>query len=97
MEQGVGEAGACIDQVLAVIEEQQELALAERRADLINDGPPRLFTDVHGRGNCPRNACRIGDGRQLDQPHPIGITVEDSGGEVEGEPGLAAAARTGQR
>src|SRR6202022_2633325 len=43
------------------------------------------------------NRGRIGDRCELDQPHAIGIAVEEIGGEVQGQTGFSAASRTGQR
>ena len=47
-------------------------------------------------GDGRRHGVRIGDRRQLDQPHPVAGAVEHLGGHLQAQPGLAASAGPGQ-
>jgi hypothetical protein len=97
VEQRIGKLGTGGDEVLAVIEHEQQVAAPERRTDRVNGGPTGTLTDVYGAGDGRAHRGRIGDGRELDQPHTIRIAIEDVGGKLKGKTRLSAASGSGQR
>src|ERR1700737_4525834 len=83
--------------MLAVVQDEQNQPAVKRGADRVNSWTTRPLTDVSCCGDRRTHPRGIRDRRQLDQPYPVGVAVEQVGREVKGEPRLSAAARAGQR
>ena len=82
-EQRVHECRGCHDQVLAVVEDDQSRAIAQR---LVNRGchrPVHLFLDLHGDGELLGDQVDLDDGAEIDEPDTIGETVGESGSDLE--------------
>ena len=94
---GLGGLGAAADQVLAVVEHDQQVlrgqgieqGLQGRPARL--GGDPQRLTDGRGHG------VLVGDRGQLHQPDPVTGPVQQLGGHLQAQPGLAAPPGPGQR
>ncbi len=95
-EQSLGEARDRLDQVLAVVEQEQQPAIAdvpgERDLRRPVGGQPRV------QRLCDRRPDQLGlpERRQLDRPDPVGKVLGPLPGELQRQPGLAAAAGSGQ-
>jgi hypothetical protein len=95
-EQMVRQAGTGIDQVLAIIEQEQEGARAECGHKGARDRLARHLADAQARRNHLRHEEGIGDRREIDHPDTIregGTHLRDN---LQGQPGLATAPHTGQ-
>ena len=69
--EGIDERRACIEQVFAVIEQQQEPPVLEMFDECRRDGLPRFFVETKHRRRGPRHEARVGKRRQLDQPGAV--------------------------
>jgi hypothetical protein len=90
-EQMVRQAGTGIDQVLAIIEQEQEGARAECGHKGARDRLVRHLADAQARRNHLRHEEGIGDRREIDHPDTIregGAHLRDN---LQGQPGLATA------
>ncbi len=101
-QQALGEAGRVLDQVLAVVQDQQDVPARHGPGDPL-DGPGRVSRAgghsgvrrrAEGRQHGPRHAVRAGGVGEFGQPDVRGGQGRGGGG--EGQPGLADAARAGQ-
>ena len=82
--------GAGADQVLAVVEHDQDVQGGQRIQQGLGDGPAGLPGDPQRPGNGRRHRILVGDRGQLHQPHPITGPIQQLGGHLQAQPGLAA-------
>src|SRR4029453_8557885 len=68
----VGEVRAGGDEVLAVVQDQQELSIARVFQKRIENWPVWSFVDVEYGGNSLRDEARIGQRGQINNPDAIG-------------------------
>ena len=94
VQQGVGERGAAFNEVLAIIQNQEQLRGGEIPRDESLSVTAPGFLDDHGLGYGLRNESGIGDRGELDPPDPAPGTPRHQGGHSERESGLAAPTRT---
>lgn len=91
-EELLGELGAGLHDVLAVVEEKQEALGAEIGGERVEQGAARVLADAeHGRHGLG-DAGRIGEGGELDEPHAVGEARQERGADLLGEAALANAA-----
>ena len=90
-EQVFGDLGRRGDHVLAVVEHDQELAVADQL------GQPARIREREGRGDGLPDSCGIADGGQFHQAAPERHSRGHGARHVEREAGLAHPARTHQR
>jgi hypothetical protein len=67
----LGEVGACLQHVLAVVEDHEHplaLRMARQRLD---HRPPGILLHAHDRGERVRDAPLVGHGAELDEPHAV--------------------------
>jgi hypothetical protein len=77
--------------MLAVVQHEQQTALAEGGSERIDDGLACGFTNTDGGGDAMGDQLRVGQRSQLDQPDAVGIAVGHLGCQLERQAGLAAA------
>ena len=95
-QQGGGEPGARVQEMLAVVQDEQQPPLGQLpgQRDL---GRPRLGQrHVQHRRDRLRHQLGTRQRRQLDDVDAVGIAVDQPGRGLVGQPGLARAARAGQ-
>ena len=97
MQQRVGQLGACVDQVLAIIQYQQHILIAQVRGERGEQRPAGLLTHTQHGGDCLRNERRIGQWRQLDQPDSIREPRVHRRRQLQRQAGLAGAAWPSER
>jgi hypothetical protein len=93
---GVGELAAGVDQVLARVEDEQQLPAAQVVKEM---RPARLVArrDSDGRGDRAGQLVRVVDPAQVDQPDTVLVAVGRLRRGSQCEPGLAHAGRPGDR
>src|SRR5207244_984907 len=89
-EERLGEAGACADHVLAVVEDEEGLEVANVLAERGENRAALLLSEAEDPGDHRRDALRIGDRCELDEPDSVGIPLHDLLGHLEREASLAA-------
>jgi len=103
--QHLGQLGDRVDQVLAVVEDQQhppglqQLHQPLHRILLRRQGDrawPEPTADAQGRGHGVGHRPLAAQRGQLDQPDPVGDVVGQAGRHLHGQAGLARPARTGE-
>ena len=96
-EQRLRQAGARLDQMLAVVEHEQRIPIAQR----LEQGVPRRADAVaaHAQrvGHVVRHELGIRKWGELHPRDSVRVLRAQAGGHLEGETGLAAAARAGER
>ncbi len=95
-EQVVGEGGAGVDQVLAVVEDEERGPGGEEGGQGRQHRAARSFPQAEGGGHGDRDARGIGDRREFDKPEALREGGSEVGCKLQGEAGLAAAADTGE-
>ncbi len=88
---------AGFNQVLAVVQDQQELLVAKVVGQDVEERTPRLFAHPECGRHALHHQRRIQNGRQLDKPDPLCELIEKIRGCLQREPGLAGTAGAGQR
>ena len=92
-----GEARARVDQVLAVVEDDEKAPVRDLRAHRLHQA--RLV--VHAQSEClgdrPGHQPCVGQRGQIDEPGAVGVVVEDVGGDLQRQARLPNASRTGDR
>jgi hypothetical protein len=83
-----GDFGGGLDDMLEVVEHEEQRPIGDGRGEIAAD-PERM------RGRC-RHELRVTQRGQWHPPDAVPITTGDFDGCLRGEPGLAAAARSGQ-
>ena len=97
LEKLFGQVGARVHEVLAVVEDDEELAVANELDERLDHGAARLLHDAeHGRDRLGNQPC-IGDRRKLDEPDAVGKFVEHVGRDLQRQPRLAETAHPEQR
>src|SRR4029453_13585928 len=94
---GISEQRACIEQVLAVIEQKQEPLVPEMFGECRRDRLLRLFFEPEDLRRGPRHEAGLGERCELDQPCAIRKTLEGIGGKLQAQARLATTASTGKR
>ena len=92
----VGEGGAGIEQVLAVVEDEERGLRGEEGGRRGRAGSARRFAQAEGGSDGDGHEDGVGERREFDEPDARGKSGEEIGGEGEGEAGLAAAADAGE-
>jgi len=95
-EEMVSEGGTGIDQVLAVVEDEERGLGSEDGVEGFEGGSARRFLQTEGGGDGDGEEGGIGDGREFDEPEALWEEGEEIGGEGEGEAGLAATTDAGE-
>jgi hypothetical protein len=98
VEEGVGQLRACLHQVLAVVQHEQQPPGAQSVLQGLQDGTAGFFPNAKRRGRLLRHQGGIGQRRQSDKPRAIRNqpTAVQIARHLEREPGLSHPARTGQ-
>ncbi len=91
------EVGARVDQVLAVVENHEELAVPDELDERLDHRAAGLLHDSEYRGHRLRHQARIGHRRKFDEPDAVGKLVEHVCGNLQRQPRLADAADAEQR
>jgi hypothetical protein len=91
--QGVGQLGGRAEHVLGIVEDHQQVAVADRLDQGVEHGPSRLLADAEHGGHGAGHQLGVGHRRQLDQPHPVAGAVQRIGGHLQRQAGLADPAR----
>ena len=78
--------------VLAVVEDQQELPILDMLKQCVRDPAPRLLLDPERRRHRLRHQPRIRERRELDEPYAIGKVVQHLGAHLQRDPCLAQSA-----
>ena len=97
LEQRVGESRARVDQVLAVVEDDQQRVLAQVLAQALGDGLAGVLADTQHVTRGVGNQRWVANRREVDEPHTVGIAVQHVGGDLQRKPGLAEAAHAEER
>jgi hypothetical protein len=92
----VAEGGGALDQVLAVIEHQQQVARSQRGDKHRFEVAPGFLLKLENCGDLLGYAARIEDSGQVDEPHTIGIVVRQNRCRFERQSSFSNAAWTGQ-
>ena len=95
--QGVGQLGGRAEHVLGVVEDHQQVAVADRVDQGVEHGPSRLLADLEHGGHGAGHQFGFGHRRQLDQPHPVAGAIQRLGRHLQRQPGLADPARARDR
>ena len=77
MEQRLGELGAGVDQVLAVIQNEQELTIAQIFEKGVANRSLRALSDTDGGRDRLRHQIGVRERRQINQPHAVGELVHE--------------------
>ena len=106
-QQGLRQRPAGAQEVLAVVQHEQQAPGAQGPAQGIRQGPLGDLRHPGGGGDRLGHQLRVGQGRQLRQPHPVRVrrlvlsgpprAAREAGGEGQSQAGLAAPAGAGQR
>jgi ABC-2 type transport system permease protein len=97
----IGERRRRLDHVLAVVQDQQRLPLADRGDEPVRQLRVRRLAE-QGVPEAESGQCRLrrvtggADGGELHQPGPVRQVAEQRARGLRGQPGLARAARPGQ-
>ncbi len=83
--------------MLAIVEDQQELLVLECRCQRFDRATRSIEAHAQDVADDGRYQLRIIERGQLGEPYAVRITVEDVAACLDREPGLADAARPGQR
>ena len=82
------ELGARVDQVLAVVERQKQLAWPERRGERLQQRPRRFFPDADHRRHPRDDEVGLPQVGQLNEPDAIGELIRRLGQDPHSQPGL---------
>ena len=95
--QGVGQLGGRAEHMLGIVQDHQQVPVADRLGQGVEHGPSRLLADPqHGRHGAGHQL-RFGHRRQLDQPYPVAGAIQHLGRHLQRQPGLADPARPRDR
>jgi hypothetical protein len=97
VKKGFSEPRARVDQVFAVIEEEQEGLGAEVVRNGSLERAPGLVAQAEDGGDCLRDERRVGKGRELDEPDPIRKGLQDLGRDLEREAGFPGTTHARER
>ena len=96
-EQRFRELSAGGNQVLAIVEDQEDLPIADVVRERFADGPVRSLSNVEHRCHGLSQQARMYEGGQIDNPDAVGKTIEHVRGQFQRQARLAAPARAGER
>jgi hypothetical protein len=94
MKHGVGEARTSLQQVLAIVQQQQQLAALDSRAQGLQDRLPRRLMHAQHLGHRARHQRRIGQRGQVHEPDTVAVGGHHLSRRLQREPSLADAADT---
>ena len=83
--------------LLEVVEDDQDLLRAEPAAELVERRALGRVAEADRRRDQREDGIAVGRGDEVDEVDAVGEPVDLVGGGTDGEPGLAAAAGTGER
>jgi hypothetical protein len=92
-----GDCGRRRDQVLEVVEQQQDPDRLQVAAQPVEQRPVTSVVQPGGLRDRGQDQIRVAERGQGYVKHAVGETARGLVGELEAEPGLAAAARAGER
>jgi hypothetical protein len=93
---GTEETGASLDNVLTVVENQQDPALAERIGQQLGYGLGRHLGQTENRRDLLSHKGAISQGRELNQPYAVGLFSLDCAANNDRKSRLTATAATNQ-
>ena len=85
------------DEVLAVVEDQEDLPVAQIAIQRVQNRPVRSLSNIEHRGDCLRHQPRIGQGRQVDHPGAVRKAIERARRHLQRQASFAAPARARER
>jgi hypothetical protein len=83
--------------VFAIVHNQQETARLQRMGNAVHQVVSSGFVHSDRRSNQLYDQARIGDRRQLDEPHAVGILAEHRARQLDGQTCFATAAGADKR
>ncbi|HLW12350.1 MAG TPA: hypothetical protein VKU81_06600 [Casimicrobiaceae bacterium] len=83
---------AGVDQMLAVVEDEQQLAVSAMPGQRLRHGAARFLLDPERRGHRLRHQFRVCERRKFDQPHAVGEIIKRVGRDLKRQARLAKAA-----
>ena len=89
-EQGVGQLGARVDDVLAVVQQHEQAPLADRLDESVENRAARVLRDAEHLGHGGRDQVRVLQRGEIREPHSVAGAVQQPGRGLEREPGLPA-------
>jgi hypothetical protein len=95
-QQRIGERGAGVDQVLAVVEHEQKRARLEVLGERLLGITAGLLAQAELLGDLGGQERRVGERGELDPFDPVRVIARDARGDLQREARLAASARAGQ-
>ena len=90
-----GQLGRGVDDVLAVVDNDQEVLAREGIGQHLGDRPVGLFADAHGGGQRRGNLSLISNGGQVDKRSADRPIRDQSSRDGDGQAGLTRPTRTG--
>ena len=97
LDQPLGQLRRGIEDVLAVVEDEQQRLLADGIDECLQRGPAWFLPYLERRRDARGDELWIRERCQLDEPHARAGPVEERRSGLQGEPGLAHSARAGDR
>ena len=94
--QGFGERRAGSDQVLAIVQDQQQLPGPQVVGERLRHRAARLLAHAEGRGYGFGREGGVREGRQTHPPHPVAEPPDEVLGDPQGEARLAASPGSGE-
>ena len=95
--QDVGELGARVEDVLAVVQQHEQAPLADRFDERADDGAARVLRYGKHIRDGDRDEIRVLKRGEIRKPHPVAGAIQQPGRDLERKAGLARAARAGER
>ena len=93
----VGELGGGVDDVLAVVEDEEHVLLAEGIEQGVEQRAATLVLNAENCSDGGGHLLGMSDGRQLDEPDSLGVTTEQLGSGLQRKACLARTAGAGER
>ena len=92
-QEGVDQGRAGPQDVLAVVDHEDRLPLAEVVDEGVDQGPGRLLHHADGGGDGAGHQRLVGERGQVDEPAPVGVGRQRAAGDLERQAGLARPGR----
>jgi hypothetical protein len=96
-QESLGQIGAGVDQMLAVVQHKEHVTICEVLHKGVRDGLTSAATAPERRRYGVWHQVRSVDRCQIHEPHPIAESVDEGGGDAERQLRLAAPAGPSQR
>ena len=96
-QQRIRELGAGVEDVLAVVQQQEQAALADRLHHRVHDGQARVLGYAQHGGDGDGGQVRVLQRGKIREPDPVARPVQELGRHLKPEAGLARPARAGER